>query len=57
MYDIRKGDVIVTVDGHMLKVTKESTNYLWGVDMTNYCNFMSERTEIDKRVKEVFYFG
>ena len=55
MYDIRKGDIIVTVDGHILKVTKHSKSYLWGLDITDNCNFMSLRTEINKRIKEVVY--
>ena len=55
MYDIRKGDIIVTVDGHILKVTKHSKSYLWGLDITDNCSFMSLRTEIDKRIKEVVY--
>ena len=38
MYDIRIGDVIVTVDGHVLQVTKESTNFLYGRDYTDDTN-------------------
>lgn len=55
MYDIRKGDVIVTIDGHVLQVTKESTNFLYGRDYTDDTNFMTDRREIEKRVKEVHY--
>lgn len=55
MYDIRKGDIIVTVDGHILKVTRHSKSHLWGLDITDNCNFMYLRTEIEKRIKEVHY--
>ena len=55
MYDIRIGDVIVTVDGHVLQVTKESTNFLYGRDYTGDTNFMVDRKEIEKRIKEVHY--
>lgn len=55
MYDIRIGDVIVTVDGHVLQVTKESTNFLYGRDYTDDTNFMTDRNDIEKRIKEVHY--
>ena len=55
MYDIRIGDVIVTVDGHVLQVTKESTNFLYGLDYTDDTNFMTDRKDIEKRIKEVHY--
>ena len=55
MYDIRKGDVIKTVDGHILQVTKESKTYLYGRDYTGDTNFMVDRKEIEKRIKEVYY--
>lgn len=55
MYDIRKGDVLVTVDGHVLQVTKESTNFLYGRDYTDDTNFMTDRKDIEKRIKEVHY--
>lgn len=55
MYDIRKGDVIVTVDGHVLQVTQESTNFLYGRDYTDDTNFMADRKEIEQRIKEVHY--
>ena len=55
MYDIRIGDVIVTVDGHVLQVTKESINFLYGRDYTNDTIFMTDRKDIEKRIKEVHY--
>lgn len=55
MYDIRKGDVIVTIDGHILQVTQESKNYLFGLDYTGDTNFMTDRKDIEKRIKEIHY--
>ena len=57
MYDIKTGDIIVTIDGRVLRVSKESSNYLFGLDITNECNFMMNRQEMNKLIKEVFYFG
>lgn len=57
MYDIKTGDIIITIDGRVLRVSKESSNYLFGLDITNDCNFMLNRQEMNKLIKEVIYNG
>jgi hypothetical protein len=55
MYDVRKGDVIVTVDGDILKVRRSSSSWVYGENITKNDYFMISRNELNKRIKEVFY--
>jgi len=55
MYDIRRGDIVVTVTGHILKVRSSSPNWVYGENITTNELFMFSRTELNKRIKEVYY--
>lgn len=55
MCEIQRGDIIETIDGLILFVSRVSQHYLFGIDVTHKCLFMSERVDIEKRIKEVYY--
>ena len=55
MYDIRKGDIVVTVNGDILKVRRSSPNWVYGENITKNDYFMFSRVELNKRIKEVVY--
>ena len=55
MIDIERGDIIVTIDGLILFVSRVSKDYLFGINVTHNCLFMTERVKIEKKIKEVYY--
>ena len=55
MYDIKKGDVVTTVDGNILLVRVSSPNWVYGVNITKNDYFIITMQELIKRIKEVFY--
>lgn len=52
---IERHDLIKTVDGLILLVSHVSANYISGIDVTNHTMFLSERTELEKKIMEVQY--
>ena len=54
-FKLERGDVCKTVDGKILKVIRTSENYIFGHNITDNVNFMTDRTELDNKVKEVYY--
>ena len=55
MYDIQKGDLITTINGDILKVRRVSERWVSGLNITKDRYFMSNRTELEKIIKEVVY--
>lgn len=54
-FKVERGDVIKTVDGKILKVSRVSDTYVYGQNITDNVNFMCERKDLDNRIKEVYY--
>lgn len=54
-FKLERGDVCKTVDGKILRVIRTSENYIYGQNITDNVNFMSNRKELDNKVKEVYY--
>lgn len=54
-FKLERGDVCKTVDGKILKVIRTSENYIYGQNITDNVNFMSDRRELDNKVSEVYY--
>lgn len=55
MYDIQKGDLIITIKGDILKVRRASKNWIYGVDIIRDDYFLLNRVKLEKIIKEVFY--
>lgn len=52
---IERHDLIKTIDGLILLVSRTSDNYITGIDVTNHTMFLSERKELENKIMEVVY--
>lgn len=55
LYDIQRGDTIITINGDVLKVRRASHNWVYGDDINRDNLFMMSRTQLEKLIKEVYY--
>lgn len=55
MLEIGIGDVIKTINGKVLKVSRISEHYIYGDNITDDVHFMIRRSELSRLISEVYY--